>query len=99
MQAAQSAPINDAMLVFSDLLFERARIFIDIVQQHALQGWDTYPLLLRNSLPYIDDLHHARERLQSQASLLFVKDPQKISLEILSHCDDGNGGLTFIHPE
>ena len=71
----------------------------DIKQQHASQGWEAYPLLLRNSLPYIDDLYHARERLQSQASILFVQDPQRISLEILTRCDDGSSGLIIIPPQ
>lgn len=55
--------------------------------------------MIRNPRSYIDDLHHPRERLQKQASLLFVKDHQKIALEILSHCDDGDNRLPLINTE
>ena len=68
----------------------------EIEQEHELHEWDIYPLLLHDSLPYTDDLYYARERLQSQASLLFVEDPQKVSLELISYRGDQNGGMTNI---
>ena len=68
----------------------------EMEQEHELQGWATYPLLLHDSSPYTDDLYYARERLQSQASLLFVEDPQKVSLEMISHGNDEKGGITIV---
>ena len=66
------------------------------MQPQALQGWEVHPLMLRHSRPYIDDLQCARKRLRAQASLVFVNDPNKIALEILSHCDNGDSTLPFI---
>ena len=64
------------------------------MQHNHIQGWEVYPLELQNFRPYIDNLQHLREQLQKKSSLLFVKDSDKIALELLLHNDDGK----TLHP-
>ena len=66
----------------------------EFTQQEQIQGWEVYPLALQAFRSYIDDLHRLRERLEKKSSLLFIKDPHKIALELLVRSDDGKANIS-----
>ena len=48
-----------------------------------MEGWEAYPLTVQNR-PYVDDVHYWQETLRQKALVLFVQQPEKTELVLLS---------------